>query len=137
MNEKILNHFKKSDPILYTYALKVRELMPIEMSQPEQYFLHLCMQIMSQQLSDKAGDAIFARFRNLFSNNTILPSEVISMPHEKLRGPGMSHAKARYIKHLAQDIISGSLPLSDLHTMKDEEIIQVLTRVKGIGRWTA
>jgi DNA-3-methyladenine glycosylase II len=137
MNKKVLNHFKAQDPILYSYALQVGEITTREKSEPEEYFVHLCNQIICQQLSDRAGDTIFSRFKILFPHKPIKPSDVVSISHEALRATGMSHAKVRYVRNLAQDITNGIVPISKLHTMTDEDVIKTLTKVKGIGRWTA
>lgn len=137
MDKKILNHFKKHDPILYSYAIKVGKLEVIKKDKPENYFYRLCREIVCQQLSDKAGSTIFSRFQKLFPNGLVTAPDVLSISHEQLRASGMSNAKARYIRNLAEDCIHGDFPILYLDTMNDEEILQVLTKVKGIGPWTA
>lgn len=137
MNKKILNHFKKNDPILYSYAVKVEELEVIKKDRPENYFYRLCREIICQQLSNKAGQSIFGRFKKLFPNGSATVPDIFSISHERLRGSGMSNAKARYVKNLAGAIIHGDLPIFHLDSMTDEEILKVLTKVKGIGPWTA
>lgn len=137
MNKKILNHFKKHDPILYSYAIKVGELEVIEKEKPENYFYRLCREIICQQLSDKAGEAIFNRFQKLFLKGLITHDKVLSIPHEHLRASGMSNAKARYVKNLAETIKNGDLPVLKLDSFTNQEILITLTKVKGIGPWTA
>lgn len=135
--KKILNHFKKKDPILYFYALKINQLEPIKKDRPENYFLRLCKEIICQQLSNKAGDVIFGRFQKLFPNDFVQPLDILSISHERLRASGMSNAKAHYVRNLAEEIIHGTSQIYHLDVMSDEEIIKELTRIKGIGRWTA
>lgn len=137
MNKKILNHFKKNDPTIYSIAIKIGELETIKKDKPENYFYRLCREIICQQLSDKAGESIFNRFKKLFSKELVKASNIISIPHERLRSSGMSHAKARYVRNLAEAIINGNLPILNLDSMTDEEILETLTKVKGIGPWTA
>jgi len=137
MNKKILNHFKKKDPLLYSYAIKVGELKVIKKDRSENYFFRLCREIICQQLSDKAGEAIFSRFQKLFPNGLVTALDILSISHERLRASGMSHAKTRYVRNLAEAIIHGDLPILHLDLMADEEILKVLTKVKGIGPWTA
>lgn len=137
MNNKILSHFKKHDPILYSYAIRVGELEVIKKDLPENYFFRLCREIVCQQLSDKAGGAIFGRFQKLFPHGLVTTLDVLSIPYEQFRNSGMSHAKARYVRNLAEATIQANLPLLHLDAMTDEEIISVLTKVKGIGPWTA
>ncbi len=137
MNKKIFNHFKKNDPILYSYVVRVGELETIKKDRPENYFYRLCRDIICQQLSNKAGQSIFGRFKKLFPNGLVTARDIFSISHERLRTSGMSNAKARYVKNLAEAIIHGNLPISYLDLMTDEEILKVLTKVKGIGPWTA
>src|SRR3989338_3828179 len=136
MNKKILNHFRINDLVLHSYALQVR-LSPIKKDSPENYFYRLCREIVRQQLSDKAGEAIFGRFQKLFPNEIVTALDILSISHERLRGSGMSHAKARYVRNLAEAVIHGDLPILHLDLMADEEILKTLTKVKGIGPWTA
>lgn len=135
--KKILNHFKKNDPILYSYFCKVKELKPIKKDRPENYFFRLCKEIICQQLSNKAGDAIFNRFQKLFPAGLVQPLDILSISHDRLRATGMSNAKARYVRNLAEEIIHGTSQIFHLDAMYDEEIIKDLTKVKGIGPWTA
>jgi len=65
------------------------------------------------------------------------PFDILSMSHGQLRATGMSNAKARYVRNLAEEIVHGDLPISSLDSMTDEEVIDKLTKVKGIGPWTA
>jgi DNA-3-methyladenine glycosylase II len=137
MNKKIINHFKKYDLILYPWVVKVGELEIIKKDKPENYFFRLCREIVCQQLSDKSGNAIFGRFQKLFPNGLVTALDILSISHDQLRASGMSHAKARYVRNLAETIIHGDLPIYHLDSMADEEILEALTKVKGIGPWTA
>ena len=137
MNKKILNHFKKHDPIIHEWAVRVGELEIIKKDRPDNYFYRLSREIVCQQLSGKAGEAIFNRFKKLFPNEIVTALDILSISHEKLRASGMSNAKARYVRNLAEETIHGDLPILHLDSMSDEEIIKVLTKVKGIGPWTA
>jgi len=136
MNKKIIDHFKKHDPIIHSYALQVK-LSPIKRDSPNNYFFRLSREIVRQQLSDKAGNAIFGRFQKLFPNGLVTAIDILSISHERLRKSGMSHAKARYVRNLAEAVIHGDLPILHLDLMADEEILKTLTKVKGIGPWTA
>lgn len=135
MNQRILSHFKKNDPILYSTALKVKVARTIKKENPKNYFLKLCQEIIGQQLSGKVADVIFNRFKNLYSND-INPKVVFNTPHEKLRGIGMSNAKAKYVKNLAETIIKGIIVIDRLDDLSDEKVKKELLQVKGIGPWT-
>ncbi len=133
--DEILKHFKKNDPVIFSYILKIK-LPPIKKEKPRNYFFRLCKEIICQQLSGASGDAIFSRFEKLFFNK-LVPEAVLDKTHDQLRHSGMSNAKARYIKYLAQSITKGQLKIHLLDKMSDTEVIKELTKVKGIGPWTA
>lgn len=102
------------------------------------YFEALVEAIVSQQLSIKAADTIFARFAALTPGKKFpTPREVFAMPTAKLRACGLSRMKVSFIKDLARKTLDGSLNFKTIDTLSDEEVIEHLTSVKGIGRWTA
>jgi len=137
MDSATLKHFNQNDPLLYSWILKVGKLEPIKKDRPENYFFRLCREIVCQQLSDKSGAAIFGRFKKLFPNEAVDAIKLLSLSHEQLRGSGMSNAKARYVRNLAENITHGELQIFHFDSMNDEEVIKELTKVKGIGPWTA
>lgn len=130
-------HFRKNDPVLYGYAFRVGNLEPIAKENPKRYFYRLCREIIGQQLHSKAAHTIFARFQKLFPRNIASPKRILTLSHQTLRGTGMSHAKARYIRNLAEQIASKNVRIRQLDSMTDEEAIASLTGIEGIGRWTA
>lgn len=136
MNKKISDHFKKNDPKLYEYVLKVGEIKPIIKASSKDYFVRLCSDILGQQLSEKAGNAIIARFLSLFPGK-VAPKKIVSIPHEVLRATGMSNSKAKYIRNLAEAVIKGELQIDSLDNLSDEEVSSQLIKVKGVGPWTA
>ncbi len=101
-------------------------------------FHALTRSIIYQQLSGKAASAIFARFESLFGDGPFpLPEAVLATPPETLRRAGLSRAKTNYILNLARHAAEGLLPsLEECDRLGDEELIEKLTEVKGIGRWT-
>lgn len=136
MNKKILSHFKKHDPLLHSFAIKIGVVEVFKKENPKNYFLKLCEEIAGQQLSGASADAIFSRFKKLYPKG-VTPKTVLKTTHEKLRSVGMSNAKAKYLKNLAQAIVEDKLQLNKLDQLEDEEIKRQLTQVKGIGPWTA
>lgn len=100
------------------------------------YFKSLCADIVSQQLSGKAADTIFERFRKALGGK-ITPEAVLAIERQKLRDCGMSWGKVSFVKDLAQKTKSGELKTKKLRDLPDEEVISELVNVKGIGRWTA
>ncbi len=101
------------------------------------YFSDLCESIIGQQLSGKAADTIIARIKELLIGHEFTPQSVIAADTEKLRGAGSSYAKIKYIKNLAEAWNKNEIEHSKFGELSDEEIITELTKVKGIGRWTA
>lgn len=98
--------------------------------------LRLCASIMSQQLSTKVAQVIYRRFLELYDGNEPAPEQIVSTPFEKLRGIGLSNAKAQYVLNVAQFAIDHQISDKKLRKMGDEEIIELLTQIKGVGRWT-
>src|SRR5207253_8593754 len=103
----------------------------------DQAFRALVHVIVSQQLSGKAADTIFGRVEALGAGKVPSPADLVALPDEKLRGAGLSAAKTRGVKDLAARVLDGSLRLDGLHAHEDEAVIEALTQVKGIGRWSA
>ncbi len=121
------------DPIIQKLINKYGEL---QWSDPRYLFESLIEAIISQQLSIKASDTIFGRFKKLY-NKFPTPKQILKTSDEKLRSAGLSGAKVKYVKSLAEFIETGQLVLEELRNLSDEEVIVQLTKVKGIGRWTA
>lgn len=100
-------------------------------------FESLARNIIYQQLHGNAAAAIHQRVRDLYGKGKLAPQDIINTPDELLRGAGLSTAKTVAIKDLAAKTLDGTVPtLARLHRMEDEEIIERLTQVRGIGRWT-
>jgi 3-methyladenine DNA glycosylase/8-oxoguanine DNA glycosylase len=95
--------------------------------------------LVSQQLSVKAASTIFSRFLALFPDDGGFPApeQVLQVPLDQLRAVGLSRQKASYLQDLCTRSVAGTLPLDELDGMSDEEVMETLTAVKGIGRWTA
>jgi DNA-3-methyladenine glycosylase II len=103
---------------------------------PDSHFHALAESIVYQQLAGKAAAAIFGRFRALFDGD-LTPEAVLKMSEKKLRGAGLSPNKMLSIQDLSRKIVDGTLPLESVARLKDEELIEKLVVVRGIGRWTA
>lgn len=99
----------------------------------------LVQAIVYQQLNGKAAATILGRFKELSSDGKFpSPSFVAALAPEKLRGAGLSRGKARYVRALAERAADGRLPsLKEFDRMTDEQIVQVLTEIDGVGQWTA
>ena len=135
--KKAIDHVAKSDPRFAALIKRARrfELVANRMVRP---FDALAESIAYQQLSGKAAATIFGRVRALYGKRKWLdPGLVLQTPDEKLRACGLSRSKTAALKDLAAKTLDGTVPARrDLLRMSDEEIIERLTRVRGIGRWT-
>jgi DNA-3-methyladenine glycosylase II len=103
---------------------------------PDGPFGALARSIVFQQLAGKAAAAIHGRFRALVDGD-LTPEAVLALREKRLRGAGLSAAKAASIRDLAAKVADGTVPLGRLSRLGDEEIIERLREVRGIGRWTA
>jgi|SRR6185369_4860322 len=93
--------------------------------------------IISQQLSIKASDTIFGRFKKLFGNKFPTPEQILAMDDDKIRSCGLSFAKISYVKSVANAFVSDLIDIEKIKKQSDEEVIAELTQIKGVGRWTA
>jgi DNA-3-methyladenine glycosylase II len=91
---------------------------------------------MSQQLSTKVAKVIFHRFLDLYDGNEPTPQQIVDTPFEKLRGIGLSNAKALYVLNVAHFALEHGLEDKKIRKMPDEEIKELLTQIKGVGKWT-
>jgi DNA-3-methyladenine glycosylase II len=100
------------------------------------HFSALAESILYQQLAGAAAAAIHRRFVALFDGD-LTPEAVLAVPEQRLRQAGLSGSKAASIKDLAAKVAEGTVPLERISRVPDEEIIERLSVVRGIGRWTA
>lgn len=112
---------------------------PIEPSHEPDLWWSLVDAITSQQLSIKAAATILSRVERLSPEDSRRPTpqELLAMPDEALRACGLSRAKTIYVKDLATKWLDGTLEPGNFSRFTDDEVIDHLVQVKGIGRWTA
>ena len=134
--EEAVRHLSSADATLAAlmeragpFAMQIRKL--------HDPFEALARNIVFQQLHGNAAAAIHKRVLDLFGGGRLRPADIIGAPEETLRGAGLSGAKLAALKDLAAKTVDGTVPtLARLRRMSDEEIVERLTRVRGIGRWT-
>ncbi len=126
------------------HLAKDRKLKPVILAQTPHVLkkrknvcLHLCASIMSQQLSTKVADVIFKRFLALYDGKEPTAQQIIDTPPTTLRSIGLSNAKVSYVQNVARYMLEHNVDDKKLYKMSDEEVIDFLTRIKGVGRWTA
>lgn len=131
-----IKHLSSADP---TFGKLIERTAPfnMELRHLTNPFEALARNIIFQQLHGKAAAAIHSRVLALFGKKKLEPRDILEAAEEDLRGAGLSGAKLAAIQDLAAKTLDGTVPtLARLRRMKDEEIIERLTAVRGIGRWT-
>lgn len=114
----------------------IEQQEPLTLKPRKNVCLRLCASIMSQQLSTKVAEVIFKRFLQLYNGEEPTPEQIAATPLETLRGIGLSNAKAAYVHNVAQFVMEHKLKDGVLKKLSNEEIVDLLTQIKGIGRWT-
>ncbi len=131
-NDPAIRHVATVDPVL---GRVIDAVGPYSLTLREDRFVSLARAIVGQQLSVKAAQTIWGRFADLAGE--LEPATIAGLDDDALRGVGLSRAKAAYVRDLARSVADGSVDLAGLDELSDDEVIAELTRIKGIGRWTA
>jgi DNA-3-methyladenine glycosylase II len=149
--QRARRHLMRADPVMAA-IVKAHGACGLAARPSEVLLRSLTRALVAQQLSVKAADTIFRRFLALFAPEPAgggwnelpalatgfpSPGAILAMPAARLREVGLSWRKAEYLHDLCRRTLDRSLPLDRLDGMTDEEVMQTLTAVKGIGRWTA
>ena len=134
MIDKKAVKFLKKDP---KFAKIIMQVGDYNVKITKNRYQSLVESIISQQLSGSAANSIIKKFRKLYKSKFPKPRDVIKTSDSKLRTTGLSKMKIVYIKELSKKIESKELNMRKISTQSDEQVIEVLTDVKGIGRWTA
>ena len=117
-------------------AKYVSQHEPFELKFHKNICLRLCASIMSQQLSTKVAKVIYHRFLDLYDSEEPTPQQIVATPFDKLRAIGLSNAKTQYVLNVAQFAIDHKLDDKKMKKMSNEEIIELLTQIRGVGKWT-
>lgn len=109
---------------------------PFKLRKRKNICTYLCASIMSQQLSTKVADVIYKRFLAIYNGKEPTPQQILDTPFETLRGIGLSNAKVNYVQNVARFEIEFGMDAKKLAKMSNEEVIDYLIVIKGVGRWT-
>ncbi len=134
--EHVMRELSRRDPKL---AKVIRQVgpFPTEKQKPQPPFESLMRSIVYQQLAGKAAATIFGRVKALGARGFPTPEEILAMGDDQLRGAGLSRQKIAAVRDLAAKTLDGTVPeLAVLSRMKQEEILERLTQVRGIGEWS-
>ena len=110
---------------------------PHALSVQKNVYLRLCASILSQQLSTKVARVLHKRFLELYGNNEPSPYQILETPATVFRSIGFSNAKASYVHNVCRFFIDYKITDAGLYKMSNDEILDLLTRIKGVGKWTA
>lgn len=130
-----MDHIKKilaKDP-------KLKKWMKLERTFPKgskNVTMKLVSSILSQQLSTAVAKVMHERFVNLIGKNSPTAADILKFSIEEIKGIGISRQKASYIHNVAEFMSQHKITLAKLNKMDDEAIIELLTQIKGVGRWT-
>jgi DNA-3-methyladenine glycosylase II len=135
-HRRSVNALKRIDPTLARIIDAVGTCR-LQLRAEGTHFHALARAIVFQQLSGKAAGTIFGRLNALYPGGAATPEGIMATSDEALRAVGLSRQKIGYVRDLSQKVLSGALPLDTVESMEDDELIDHLVQVKGIGRWTA
>jgi DNA-3-methyladenine glycosylase II len=127
-----LEHLKKDKKLAKVLA----KLEPVTIKKKKNICLRLCASIMSQQLSTKVAEIIYRRFLELYGGNEPTPEQILETEFDTLRGIGLSNAKTQYVKNVAEYAQEHGMEDKKLYKMSNEEVMEFLLPIKGVGRWT-
>lgn len=126
-----LNHLKKDKKLA---GIIKSPLPPLALR--KNIPLRLMASIMSQQLSTKVAQVIYKRFLEIYNGKEPKPQQVLDTPFDVLRGTGLSNAKVNYVQNVARFCIEKKITDKKLLLMTNDDIITLLTQIKGVGQWT-
>ena len=121
------------DPVLRKIIKKYKKGFLSSRNDP---FFSLCRTIVGQQISTKAADSIWSKFEKK-CRNRIAPNRVLKLPSSSLKSAGLSRQKVKYLKNIAKKFKNKSFNVKELKKMRDEEAINYITKLKGLGIWSA
>ena len=131
---KAIIHLKKSDPVMRAIIERVGAY---KIQHREPSFETLVRSIVYQQLSGKVATVILGRLIAMVPEGKLTPDAILKLTPARMRKAGLSKQKTTYIRDLARKTKTGHVKFETLPDLADDEVIEHLTRVKGIGVWTA
>jgi DNA-3-methyladenine glycosylase II len=136
MHRRAIRHLRAADPGLAGIIDRVGPFRLVPHAEGT-HFDYVVRSIVGQQLSGKAAATIYQRVRDLFGDRAPTPAQLLKTPVSTLRAAGLSGRKVEYVKELAARADAKSIDILRIHAMGDDEVMETLVSVRGIGRWTA
>lgn len=132
--DQALRHLRRSDPVMKQL---IRQVGPFTLKLQRNRFRSLVRAIIAQQISTAAARSILRRLEEQLAPEPLSAEAIGQLSLDTLRTAGISPQKGSYLIDLAQKVQAGTVPLNRIGRLSDEAVIEQLTQVKGIGRWTA
>lgn len=127
-------HLSNADPVM---AELIQQQGPCKLKRETNRYRTLLRAIVGQQISNAAARSVFQRLESSVETPKLQPESIAKLTDEQLRAAGLSSQKCRYVRDLTDHVLDKRLNLRSLHTKPDDEVIALLTDIKGIGLWTA
>ncbi|MFN4261964.1 MAG: DNA-3-methyladenine glycosylase family protein [Gemmataceae bacterium] len=134
IHQKAQRHLARRDPIMKQL---IQAVGPCTLRVNGDHFACLARSIVAQQISARAAASILAKLEKVLEPDGLTPAAILRAADAALRGAGLSAAKLRYVRDLAEKVDAGAVSLATLADLPDEQVIDTLLPIKGIGRWTA
>jgi len=109
---------------------------PFILEKRNKVYLRLCSSILSQQLSTRVAHVLYKRFLDLYDGKEPTAKMILETPADIFRSIGFSNAKASYVHNVCRFFIDNKITDAQLHKINNEEVIELLTQIKGVGKWT-
>lgn len=136
MSRRAVKHLREADPVLAGVIDRVGAYR-LKPSTELSHFESVARAIVFQQLSGKAAGTIHGRFAGLFPGQRPTAAHLLTLEDDALRAAGLSRPKVKYLRDLSSRVATNDVPIDSLHELADAEVLGHLTRVKGVGLWTA
>jgi len=130
------NHLRTSDPVMASIIKEIGRCGLVRSKRADP-FIAIVEAIIWQQLSGKAARTIYERFLKVFPEGTPTPAAILATSDEAMRAAGLSRGKIVYLRDLSTKVLDGTVHLESLETMANDDVVAAMTKVKGIGQWSA
>lgn len=132
INHKYHNHLSQD----LKFQPLIQQLPAVTLEKRNKIYLRICASILSQQLSVKVAKVLYERFLGLYDGREPTVQQILATPAADLRQLGFSNAKSNYVHNVCRFFIEQKLTDRQIHQMENEQVIALLTQIKGVGRWT-
>jgi len=130
------DHLRTSDPVMASIIKEIGRCGLVRSKRADP-FIAIVEAIIWQQLSGKAARTIYERFLKIFPDGRPTPATILATSDEAMRAAGLSRGKTAYLRDLSTKVLDGTVHLESLETMANDDVVAAMTKVKGIGQWSA